>query len=72
MALNAAIEAGRSGEQLCEPMDGIAGLTEESSVAAEEASASTEELSAQVEEVVASASTLSDLANALKTSASVF
>lgn len=63
---------GKNADEVRESMDGIAALTEESSAASEEASASTEELSAQVEEVVASAATLSDLANGLKDSVSVF
>ncbi len=70
--VEAAEAMGKNAEDVRESMDGIAALTEESSAAAEEASASTEELSAQVEEVVASASTLSDLANSLKGSVSVF
>ncbi|MEE8046503.1 MAG: methyl-accepting chemotaxis protein [Dehalococcoidia bacterium] len=70
--VEAAEAMGKNAGQVRESMDGIAALTEESSASAEEASASTEELSAQVEEVVASASTLSDLAQGLKTSVSVF
>lgn len=70
--VDAAEAMGKNAEEVRDSMDGIAALTEESSAAAEEASASTEELSAQVEEVVASASTLSDLANSLKESVSVF
>jgi methyl-accepting chemotaxis protein len=70
--VTAAEEMGKNAEEVTASMDGIAALTEESSASAEEASASTEELSAQVEEVVASASTLSDLAQGLRSSVGVF
>jgi len=70
--VEAAESMGKNADEVRTSMDGIAALTEESSAAAEEASASTEELSAQVEEVVASATTLSDLADGLQKSVSVF
>lgn len=53
-------------------IESIASVSEENSAAIEEVSASTEEMTAQVEEVTASASTLSEMAQALKTVVSQF
>ncbi len=60
-----------SGE-VSQAIDSIASVSEENSAAIEEVSAGTEEMTAQVEEVTASASTLSEMAQALKNVVSQF
>lgn len=57
--------AANSGE-ISQAIENIASVSEENSAAVEEVSASAEEMSAQVEEVTASASSLSDMAQILK------
>ena len=57
--------AANSGE-ISQAIENIASVSEENSAAVEEVSASAEEMSAQVEEVTASASSLSEMAQVLK------
>jgi len=63
--------AANSGE-VSQAIESIASVSEENSAAIEEVSAGTEEMTAQVEEVTASASTLSEMAQALKDVVSQF